>query len=255
MFGRLFRRRLSQVPLLFRWRRPHWWSFRLVFLGLFSLFLHLAAFYVFETVYPPSRREVVPEGTVWVLPPEDSACRALLARHQEKLRVFSGAADEWAAMGMDPIRIHYDSDNYKPEPMPWPPFAAGSILVFPDALSGALPAPAPAPLDEPNSTNRTEIHLVWTAERSSAPVDVIVPAATDGGWTDALRGSTVVFHVGYDSTRLIKHALILDGPGGPDMPAVRRTLLSAAVPAALPAPPAGQTAWTVVTMEFRAPPP
>ncbi len=248
----LFRRRATEVPLLFRWRRPHWWSFRLVFVVLFSLFLHLAAFYAFETVYPPNRRQVLREGSVWILPPEDTACRALLAQHEERLRVFSAEADERAALSLDPIPIRFDSGSYQPQPMAWPPFAAGSTLVFPDALSGALPPPAPVPPEPAPGNVRTQVCLVWASPDAAMPVATGIDDPVPGEAGESLRGSVVVFHAGYDATGRVRHAVVLDGPGGPMVAPLRRAMLDAQVPGALPLPAPGRTAWAVVRMEFHA---
>ena len=62
----------------------------------------------------------------------------------------------------------------------------------------------------------------------------------------------VVFHAGYDSTGRVRHAVVLDGPGGPLVAPLRRAMLDAQVPATLPLPAPGHTAWAVVRMEFHA---
>jgi len=250
------RSRSAGVPLIFPWKRPHWWSFRLVFLLIFSLFLHFAAFYLFEVVYPPSRKEILREGMVWLLLPEDQESQALLASHEDQLRVFAGYPEgaEDGAKSTVSLRLSYD--NYKPLLLSLPSRLPDADLEFPDVFSSGFP-PLPSALPSLPPELSDEPVLVqgrWVVDPAKPALVDSLDGAFPEDMLDVLRGSSARVHIGYDASRRIRDVGVIQGVGGEWDQALRRSLLALAVPASLPLPrvrnDSTERAWAVLTVEF-----
>jgi hypothetical protein len=253
----LFRRRQNapSLPLLFRWRHPHWLSFRLVFLLIFSLFLHLAAFYAFEVVYPPSRKQVSREASLWLLPRGDPAARALLARHGDRLGVFDARAEQGSTIPPSPVAMSLSFDNHRPEFRRWPADLPSDGPAFPDVLPPILPPPASF-AEAPNRASHNVraaplLALEWRSDTGTARSQV--DGAAGASLAGLLQGGPATLHAGFDSGRVIRHLLVIEGPGGAAAARLRQALAGRRAPGTLPAPPPGGIAWAVVTLHPAAP--
>lgn len=238
--------------LVFTWRRPHAVSFRLVFLLFCSLFLHVAAFYLVEVVYPPSRKEIIREGVVWLFPAGDGSTRATLARHEKELHHFSGfeAVNGPADEAVVSLRLAYE--NYRPRLRPLPKLGPETRMEFPEAVPAVLPPLAPdlpAAVAEPVARESSALGR-WMCGAGSEPVVVVMDGVLPASLRRRLRGGEARVHLGYGDRGRVRLAAVVDGPGGLWDQELRRALLGMRVPADLPRPEAGGLTWAVVELTF-----
>lgn len=238
--------RRPRVSLMFRWRRPHGLSFRLVFFLFLSAVFHLAAFYVFKVVYPPNKKSLPRDAGVWWLLESDPQVKALLARHSASLAAFAGSvpADHGPATEMVGMRLSFD--RHEPGFAPPPARKPGESLVFPDAVPALLPPVSVSP-DDPIETpppdpvaKVPEKALVW-----AAPGGVVVEADWIGPSPIAPipPGAEWRFQVGVESSGRVKEAVLVQGTGGAADAEVRRQLLGSLVATELPRPKPGELSW------------
>jgi hypothetical protein len=153
--------RRRPIPLVFRWKRPHAFSFRLAFFLLLSFAIHLTGFYLFKVVYPPNQKSLPRDAEVWQLRADDPDVLANLARKGSALGAFSGAIpfrDGPPPVALVPMRLSFD--GYQPGFEPLPPRALNEPLVFPDAVPAALPPVEETPMAGQPLPER-EDRLIW----------------------------------------------------------------------------------------------
>jgi hypothetical protein len=83
---------------IFTWKRPGGRRFRLGIFLCAALTLHAFLFYLFQVVYPPSRRLVHQPAGITILSTTDPASKALLNKVVEATPAFEGGIDESAAI-------------------------------------------------------------------------------------------------------------------------------------------------------------
>ena len=163
-------RKRAPVALIFRWRRAHMFSFRLFFFLFASVVMHLAAFYVFEVVYPPNKKDLVRDAAIWLLPMDEPGVRAVLAGHGASLRAFSGGTGGLVEQAVPVVPLRFSFEEYQPRFEPLAPRELSAPLVFPEAVPVVLPDLEPVMEIEPG-----EGVAVVATPAQSAPLAWRVP--------------------------------------------------------------------------------
>lgn len=245
----LFRRKKSSSHrLVFAARRPHWFSFRLVFLGILSLALHVSAFYLFEVHYPPGSRALIKEGAILLLDPEDPEVLSLLARHDESLRAFSGHPRP--ADIPSPVEMRLGFENHTPRLMPLTAESPRSTPRFPSLVRDFEPADTPPSGQDGKIIPIRGHEAVWMSEDGAPLVrEPGFPPKAAGLDPTTLSGRSI-WSIGYDHSLRIRHVLPLGGDLSTEAAALRRALLIQHVPEALPRPEPGTTGWVRLNLIF-----
>ena len=242
-----WQRKKNMVPLVFRWRKPHGLSFRLGLFLLSSVVIHLAAFYAFEVVYPPNRKDLIRDGTLWLLSSEEPTVRAVLARHEAALQAFSGLGSQSTQRIGPKVTLRSTLDRYEPNFMPLPVRSLEQALVFPDAVPKMLPVLSIEDTranNPPESVVRSGIGMIWAdGQIDDIPLNIqtLAGAASQEGW---------LFGVAYGADRRVREAVVLHGPGTDVGGQLRRWVLSLSVPKNLPAARSRALAWTTLRLHF-----
>ncbi len=246
----LFRRKnTTPYRLVFPARRPHWFSFRLVFVGILSLALHVSAFYLFEVIYPPGSKTLIKEGAILLLDPEDPEVLSLLARHDESLRAFSGHPRP--ANAASPVEMRLGFENHTPRLMPLTMESPRPAPRFPSLVRDFEPADVAAAIHKGRTIPIRGHEAVWM-ELDGTPLirEPGFPPKVAGLDPAALSGRSM-WSIGYDHQLRIRHVLPLGGDVlSTEGAALRRTLLMQHVPDGLPRPEPGTTGWVRLTLIF-----
>jgi hypothetical protein len=250
---KFWNRRSRVVELIYRWRRPRAISFRLIFFLLISATLHLAAFYLFEVVYPPGKKNLPRDVGVWMLPDDDPRIQAVLSRHAGALGIFRSvdAADDGldtATMAV-PFRLSYV--NHVPDLVALPERTLGGPLEYPDAVPTDLPpvaeaitlAPAtPPPVPAPAT-------ITW---KGGGGLEMVVPWSGEVPRIRASGGAPAAweFQIACDRHGRVIEAVVVNGVEAVADASLRRQLLALTVPDALPRPTGAAPVWlgVVVTL-------
>lgn len=229
--------RRRPISLIFRWKRPHSFSFRLVFFFVLSFALHIAGFYLFKVVYPPNQKSLPRDAEVWQLDTNDPEVLAHLARHGPALGAFSGAVpfrDGPSPSALVPMRLSFD--GYQPGFEPLPPRSLNEPLVFPDAVPAALP-----PIEETPSALLAPVtredRVLWEEPATGKQVEVpwTCPEAN-------LVTGEALWQVRVGANSQITEAVPIRSTGGAADAALRRYLLQLVVPGEL-RPETGTDRW------------
>jgi len=140
--------------LLFRWKKPKLWDWRVPFCVMVAVFGHAFAFYVFKVVYPPSDRIVPRSNPVSILHEDNPDARKLLSQLEDRgFSVWPGEGteiEEWSParehISFQPSFSGYEIALRKTDPPRWQlnqrSTDPAEILVF----------PSPEVLPEPENT-------------------------------------------------------------------------------------------------------
>jgi len=251
MMRRPWKSSSPRVPLIFPGRRPAAVSFRLFFLVILSLALHVAAFYVFEVAYPESRKELAKEAGMLLLRANDPEAQAVLARHEERLRVFSGF-DHPPPHTLPRIGMRLGFENHEPRLMPMildPPEADPGIFTFrpfPPVASASPGNPSPAPGQIPNeeTVGKPVARIEWSAAGQT------FAEARERKGDIPQTGLRSVWHAAIDSDGIVRHLILLDGDASATGIGLRQLLLGGAAPPGLPRPDEGAMEWVRLVVVF-----
>lgn len=245
----LFRRKKSSSHrLVFPARRPHWFSFRLVFVGILSLALHVSAFYLFEVHYPPSSRALIKEGAILLLDPEDPEVLSLLARHDESLRAFSGHPRP--ANISSPVEMRLGFENHTPRLMPLTADSPRPTARFPSLARNLEPSDT-VPGSHGGNIIPTRSHeALWMSEDGMPLFLELGFPEKAAGLDPATLSGRSMWSIGYDHNHRIRHVLPLGGDVSTEAAALRRTLLLQRAPEGLPRPEPGTTEWVRLNLTF-----
>jgi hypothetical protein len=229
--------RRRPISLVFRWKRPHAFSFRLGFFLLLSFALHLTGFYLFKVVYPPNQKSLPRDAEIWQLDTADPSVLANLSRHGPALGAFSGAIpfrEGPPAVELVPMRLSFD--GYQPAFEPLPQRSLNQPLVFPEAVPATLPPVEDVPmagLPAPARAGR----ILWE--------DPATRKQTDMSWNcpePGLVSGESLWQARVRANGQVAEAVPIRSTGGAADAALRRHLLDVIVPEELrPAP--GATRW------------
>lgn len=234
--------RRRPVALIFRWKRPHGFSFRLGFFLLLSFALHVAGFYLFKVVYPPNQKALPRAAEVWQLPADDPRVLAQLARHGTALGAFAGAIpirESSPATTLVPLRLSFD--GYSPSFVALPPRQLNQPLEFPDAVPALLP-----PVEELTVQDQSPM----AARDSILWEDPATGTTAELPWTcpeNSKAGTESVWQARVDAAGRVIEVVPVRSPGGAADAGMRRHLLTLSAPATL-RPPAGGTGWLLIRL-------
>ena len=204
--------------------RPFW----LVFFILLSVFGHAAAFYLFQVVYPPQKRELLRPMEVTVLDPRDPLSRHVLSRIDDRVVAFDARATleiPGEEMPSSTVRFHPFFEGYEPSLRELPPLRTRPSGLF---VPGKLYLPAPSgakvePVVPPKAAPISPlVHFEWEGEARAVltpfPWDPAkAPARPDDETGNAVYDA--LYYLGIDVTGRVAHCLP-DQSAGAEMDAL-----------------------------------
>jgi len=239
-----------KVSTVFRWKRSRWPSFRLCYLFFIVLSLHVAGFYLIDIAYPPSRKDLVRQASLYYLPADNPEVRRILARHEEALRVFGGLRGVESDLPQA-AQLTLSFENYLPELLEDPPLATGGPrVVFPPLTPFAtLPPPPAATRFEPRVAPEEPVVRLLPSGGDMEDATVHDPGLSEDEW-QKVSGRVMRAEVGVDVDGRVLYCFVRNG-GDPALDGrLREFMLRQRIPRAWLPEASGGISWLVFDLYF-----
>ena len=202
---------VDAAPLIFRWRRFRFPSFKFFVILIGVILLHLAGFYLFELAQQGETQPVRDEARVLILRNENPESNRVLIAHFDALNAYEPAENQRYRIDTG-VRLAPSFVDYSLQPLAMPERkSATTAISYPGFIRGHLAEFSQRPalaLDERSSIDNPwvrpthcQLKVVGTAKAAAIAVDF-----SDEFWRDNF-GQTMRFDLGLDSTGQIRYAL------------------------------------------------